>query len=117
FYLERGLLTESDGSTYGPWRRYHYPNHYYYDLLLGLDLLTGLGHGRDARLAPRLDELEGKRNPDGSWNLDAHHPDIDPSDAEQWTRPFYPFALEDPGRPSRWATLTALRVLRGAGRA
>ncbi|MCI4335133.1 MAG: hypothetical protein L3K04_05870, partial [Thermoplasmata archaeon] len=29
FYLERGLLTESDGSSCGPWRRYHYPHHYF----------------------------------------------------------------------------------------
>ncbi|MDX1535004.1 MAG: hypothetical protein R3291_05235, partial [Thermoplasmata archaeon] len=37
FYLERELHKE--GRRYAPWFRMHYPVHYYYDLLVGLDIL------------------------------------------------------------------------------
>jgi hypothetical protein len=117
FYLSRGLLTESDGSTGAPWHRLHYPVHYYYDLLVGLDVLTALGFGRDARLGPALDELEAKRQANGTWTLEAVHPDLEPSDPYHPRRAHYPVALEPVGLPSRWITLTALKVLRRAGRA
>ena len=115
FYLERGLLHEG-GTRYAPWERLHYPVHYYYDLLVGLDMLTRLGYGGDRRMRAPLDRLERMRNPDGSWDLDALHPDSE--DPNYWIQaPYYPFALEAPGRPSRWITATALGVLVRAGRA
>lgn len=113
FYLDRELLREGEG-TYEPWRRFHYPTHYYYDLLVGLDMLTRLGYGRDPRLRSALDLLEGRRNSNGTWSLDALHPDFDGD--YRISSPFYPFALERPGRPSGWITATALAVLRRAGR-
>jgi hypothetical protein len=116
FYLERGLLTERDGTTAAPWHRLHYPVHYYYDLLVGLDVLTALGYGGDERLNGPLDTLEGKRNRDGTWNLEASHPDLEPDDTYRPRTPHYPVALEPVGFPSRWITLTALKVLRRAGR-
>jgi hypothetical protein len=116
FYLERGLLREADGSTYGPWRRIHYPHHYYYDFLLGLDFLTALGYGSDRRLRPALDLLERKRGKDGAWRLDAVQPDLEASDPYHHPPPIYPVMLEYLGEPSQWATLVALRVLRRAGR-
>ncbi|HXW66542.1 MAG TPA: prenyltransferase/squalene oxidase repeat-containing protein [Thermoplasmata archaeon] len=117
FYLSRRLLDDG-GPAYAPWRRTHYPVHYYYDFLVGLELLSRLGYGRDPRLGPALDLLESKRNPDGTWNLDALHPDFGTEEESQYGigTPFYPFALERPGGPSRWITLTALAVLRRAGR-
>ncbi len=113
FYLDRGLLRE--GRPYAPWTRLHYPVHYYYDLLVGLDVLSALGFADDPRMRPALDRLEAMRNRDGSWNLDAHHPDSEDPDY-QFRGPFYPFGLEVPGRPSRWITTTALLVLERAGR-
>jgi hypothetical protein len=114
FYLDRGLLREGR-TKYAPWYRLHYPVHYYYDLLVGLDFLTALGYGDDPRIRPALRRLEGMRNRDGTWNLDALHPDIeDPGYRDQV--PFYPVGLEVPGRPSRWLTTTALTVLKRAGR-
>jgi hypothetical protein len=114
FYLARGLVEE--GNEYAPWRRFHYPVHYYYDLLVGLDVLTALGFGRDPRLRPALEFLESRRRPDGAWIIDAAHPDIPAEDPYQPRTPYYPFVLETPGRPSRWITLNALAVLRRAGR-
>jgi hypothetical protein len=117
FYLERHLLDEGPG-TYDPWRRTHYPVHYYYDYLVGLDVLARLGFGRDARLGPALELLESRRNADGTWNLDALHPDLPGPEVTdyQLRTPYYPFAIEPAGRPSRWITVTALGVLRRTGR-
>lgn len=115
FYLARGLLREGK-RPYEPWRRLHYPVHYFYDYLVGLEVLTRLGFGADRRLAPALDRLEGRRARDGTWPLDAHHPDIGADADYDLQSPFYPFGLEAPGVPSRWITVTALGVLRRAGR-
>ncbi len=114
FYLKRGLLREG-AAPYAPWRRTHFPVHYYYDFLVGLDFMTRLGYGDDRRLKPALDLLEGKRNRDGTWDLDALHPDTDDPDYPV-RRSFYAFGLEAPGKPSRWITASALAVLRRAGR-
>ena len=116
FYLERGLLKEADGSTYPPWHRLHYPNHYYYDILVGLDTLTALGYGDDPRIRPALEELISKRLQDGTWCIDSVHPDLLPEDTYHPRTPLYPFLLEHPGLPSRWITFVALRVMRRAGK-
>jgi hypothetical protein len=116
FYLSRGLLRESDGTSYEPWHRFHYPWHYYYDLLVGLDTLTALGYGNDPRLVSAFEELRRKQNRDGTWNLDALHPDLMADDPYQPKGPLFPFLLEPAGRPSRWVTYLALRALDRAGR-
>ncbi len=114
FYLERELHRQ--GARYDPWYRYHYPVHYYYDLLVGLDLVTSLGTTTDPRLGFALDHLRSRRRADGRWNLDAVHPDVDGAMA-RWFRDHpqqrpVPFALEAPDAPSRMITLRALGVLR-----
>lgn len=114
FYLKRRLFREGQ-PPYRPWFRLHYPVHYYYDLLVGLDVLTSLGYGDDRRMRPALDRLESMRNRDGSWNMDALHPDSE-DPGYQFRGAFYPLGLEVPGRPSRWITTTALTVLKRAGR-
>ncbi len=113
FFLERELHRQ--GARYAPWFRFHYPIHYYYDLLVGLDLLTSLGHSDDRRLGFAMDQLRRKRRPDGRWNLDAVHPDVVGPIARfhrdhPAARPT-PLALEEAGRPSKMITLRALRVL------
>lgn len=115
FFLDRGLFREGK-ELYAPWMRLHFPAHYYYDILVGLDFMTALGYGDDRRMRPALDRLERMRNADGTWNLDALHPDSeDPNYPIR--RSFYSFGVEIPGRPSRWITASALAVLRLAGRA
>lgn len=110
FYLERRLSREGP-TRYEPWYRIHYPNHYYYDLLIGLDMLTRLGYGADPRLSPAIRWLTGRRDAGGRWPLDASHPDLPPTERYSPRPPYYPFVLEPPGRPSRWATVSALAVL------
>ena len=113
FFLERRLHRQ--GARYAPWFRFHYPVHYYYDLLVGLDMLTALGYSADPRLADALSVLRKKRRPDGRWNLDAVHPDVE-GPLARWLRQHpsqapIPWGLETPGRPSKMITLVAARVL------
>ncbi|MDA4129875.1 MAG: hypothetical protein OK457_03815 [Thaumarchaeota archaeon] len=111
FYLERRLHQE--GEKYEPWFRFHYPNHYYYDLLVGLDVLTSLGFADDKRLGEALDVLKKKKRSDGTWALDKVHPDLDHGADYILRNPKpIPFLLEKEGEPSKWITLKALQVLK-----
>jgi hypothetical protein len=111
FYLERKLFEE--GRPYAPWLRLHYPNHYFYDVLVGLDVLTQLGFGGDRRLRPALKILTEKRRADGTWLLDRSHPDLGSgTKIEPDVSKMKPLVIEAPGKPSKWITLKALRVLK-----
>ena len=114
FYLERRLFEE--GRRYAPWFRFHYPNHYYYDILVGLDILTQLGFGRDRRLGPALEILRKKRQRDGTWMMEKLHPDLGRgSGYGSGSSNVRPLVVEPPGRPSKWITLKALTVLKRTG--
>ena len=112
FYLSRQLVQE--GTPYAPWLRLHYPNHYFYDFLVGLDVLSQLGFAGDRRLRTAIDLLKRERLPDGRWPIDRPHPDV-------MTKRDLPsgtvrrLQLEAPGRPSKWITLKAMRVLNAVG--
>lgn len=111
FYLDRKLFEE--GSRYAPWFRFHYPQHYFYDILVGLDLVTQLGYSGDRRLRPAVDILRQKRGRDGRWIVDRAHPDVARgmkvySDMSK----VKPLVIEPPGSPSKWVTLKALTVLK-----
>ena len=113
FYLEREL--HKQGSYYQPWYRFHYPIHYYYDLLVGLDFMTALGYSEDSRLQHAISFLKKKRRRDGRWDLDAVHPDVAGGMAAWYEknpkrRPT-PFTLEKTREPSKMITLKALQVL------
>ena len=111
FYLSREL--QKEGKRYEPWFRFHFPEHYYYDLLVGLDFLTALGFDSDKRLAGAVSELKRKNGPDGRWKLDAVHPDVDGAVANWYkAKPPTPFGLEKVGEPSKMITFKALRVLK-----
>jgi hypothetical protein len=111
FYLERKLFKQGR-RRYLPWLRFHYPVHYYYDILVGLDVITSLGYGDDKRLRPALEILKQKRRTDGTWALDSIHPDLGAGAGYGLRHKPRRFALEQEGRPSKWITLTALRVLK-----
>ncbi|MCL5672924.1 MAG: hypothetical protein JRM76_07885 [Nitrososphaerota archaeon] len=117
FFLQRELHIQGD--RYEPWHRFHYPVHYYYDLLVGLEFMTALGYTDDRRMGYAISLLKKKRRPDGRWLLDAVHPDPD-SPQGVWNRSHpkqaaVPFALEEPGKPSKMVTLRALTVLKRLG--
>ena len=107
FFLEREL--HHQGGRYAPWYRFHYPIHYYYDILVGLEIVTSLGYSGDPRLRYALALLREKQRKDGRWNLDALRPEV------QGTNKSIPAALETPGAPSKMITLRALLVLDRVG--
>ncbi len=116
FYLERKLFEE--GPRYEPWFRFHYPSHYFYDVLVGLDVITQLGFAGDRRLKPALDILREKRQADGTWLADADHPDIGPGvEIHPDVGEIKPLVIEPAGKPSKWITLKALTVLKRVGEA
>ncbi len=117
FYLRKSM--DQQGARYEPWYRFHYPVHYYYDLLVGLDFMTALGYGDDERLTGAIAVLKSKMRADGRWNLDAVHPDLEGGTAEWYSKHVKqaptPFGLEKPGRPSKMITYRALLILRRLG--
>ena len=80
-----------------------YPSRWYYDILRALDYFQAAGIRYDPRIGPALDILKSKQRKDQTWPLQAKHP------GETH------FDMEKPGKPSRWNTLRALRVLKHFG--
>jgi hypothetical protein len=118
FYLERRLLRQ--GRRYDPWYRLHFPYHYYYDVLVGLEFVTALGRGDDPRAANAIRILKKMRRRDGRWLMDAVHPDyLNAGKLPRWwpkySHRLKPFSLEKAGAPSKMITLRALRVLQALG--
>lgn len=78
----------------------HYPGRWHYDILRALDYFRSAGAGYDKRMADALGVLIKKRSKEGLWLLAAAYPGATHFDMEQ------------AGKPSRWNTLRALRVLK-----
>jgi hypothetical protein len=103
YLLERKLFRrKSTGDVVDPaWLQFSFPTRWHYDVLRGLDYFRAVGDPPDSRVDEAIEVLRSKRQSDGTWLLENTH------------RGAVPFALEDgDGRPSRWNTLRALRVLR-----
>lgn len=103
YLLERKLFRrKSTGEVVDPaWLQFSFPTRWHYDVLRGLEYFRAAGDPPDARVGEAIDLLRSKQQADGAWLLENTHPGA------------VHFALEDgDGRPSRWNTLRALRVLR-----
>ena len=102
YLLERRLFRyKSTGEIVDPeWLLFSFPVWWHYDVLRALDHFRDAGDAPDPRIDEAIALLRSKRQPDGTWPLENTHPGK------------VHFALEDgDGRPSRWNTLRALRVL------
>lgn len=101
YLLERRLFRSlSTGKVIDPaWTRFSFPTRWHYDVLWGLDYLRRAGVRPDSRMAEAIDLVQQKRDEHGRWVLENLHPGKDH------------FEMEAGGRPSRWITLRALRVL------
>lgn len=102
YLLERKLFRrKSTGEVADPdWLRFSFPTQWHYDVLRALEYFRTAGDPPDKRMDEALELLRSKQQPDGTWLLENTHP------GEVY------FALDDgDGRPSRWNTLRALRVL------
>ena len=102
YLLERKLFRrKSTGEVVNPaWLQFSFPTRWHYDVLRALDYFRAVGNAPDARMDEAIDVIRSRRQSDGTWLLENTHPGK------------VHFALEDgDGRPSRWNTLRALRVL------
>jgi hypothetical protein len=103
YLLERRLLRrKSTGEVVDPaWLQLSFPTRWHYDILRGLEHFRATGERPDPRLDEATAVVRSKQQPDGTWLLENTH------------RGAVQFPMEDgDGRPSRWNTLRALRVLR-----
>jgi len=100
-----GAVIERDRKGGASWARFAFPTWWHYDVLRGLDHLRSAGVTPDERVAEAIDLVTSKRDANGRWALETRHPGVMPVELD-----------ESEGRPSRWNTLRALRVLRWCGR-
>ena len=103
YLLERKLFRRksTDDVIDAAWLQFSFPTRWHYDVLRGLEYFRDAGDPPDSRVDEAMDLLRSKQQSDGTWLLENTHPGA------------IHFAFEDgDGRPSRWNTLRALRVLR-----
>ena len=107
YLLERRLLHRLSDGEIGQkrWLDIGFPYSWQYDIVRILDHLRQARPEPDERMAEALDIVVSKRDANGRWSLDHAYHDASPVDFG-----------EAEGKPSRWITLRALRVLRWAGR-
>jgi hypothetical protein len=103
YLLERKLLRrKSTGAVIDlAWLQFSFPTRWHYDVLRGLEYFRAAGDPPDRRVDEAIQLVRSKQQSDGTWLLENTHPGA------------VHFAIDDgDGRPSRWNTLRALRVLR-----
>jgi hypothetical protein len=102
YMLERRLFRrKSTGEVIDPsWLWFSFPTWWHYDVLRGLDYLRDAGLEPDERIAEAIEVDEGNRDPDGRWPLQRVHEGEVHFEMD-----------EGEGKPSRWNTLRAMRML------
>ena len=99
--LHRLYLSDHTGAMISKgFLKLSYPGRWKYDILRALDYFQYEGSKWDERMKNAINVLENKRNKYGTWNLQAAHPGK------------VHFIMEKAGKPSRWNTLRAMRVLK-----
>ncbi len=95
-----GEVIERDRKGGAAWTRFAFPTWWHYDVLRGLEYLRRAGVAPDLHVAEAIDLVASRRDRDGRWPLETRYPGKMPIEMD-----------EGEGRPSRWITLRALRVL------
>ena len=101
-----GEAIASDRKSGAVWTRFAFPTWWHYDVLRGLEYLRRASVTPDDRVAEAIDLVASKRDGAGRWPLETRYPGQMPVEIDAGE-----------GRPSRWNTLRALRVLRWYERA
>jgi len=81
------------------WFNFGFPMFYTSDILQNVTALVRLGYGSDPRLLPALDLIRGKADAEGRWSFD-----------RDYGSQIY-MSFGTPGKPNKWVTYRALRVL------
>lgn len=98
--LHQLYISDRTGEAINPnFLRLAYPSRWKYDILRALDYFRYAQAPWDERMQPAIEVLLKKRRKDGAWPLQAKYPGQ------------VHFDMEQAGKPSRWNTLRALRVL------
>ncbi|MGV8859192.1 hypothetical protein [Rhodoglobus sp.] len=107
YLLDRHLMRRlSTGDVVNDkWLQFSFPPRWHYDVLRALDYFRASGTAYDPRMDEALALVESKRGEDGRWLLENTHPGSVHLEME-----------DGDGKPSRWNTLRALRVLERFGR-
>jgi hypothetical protein len=95
-----GEVIERDRKSDAVWTRFAFPTWWHYDVLRGLDYLRSAGVTPDERVAEAVELVASKRDGDGRWPLETQYPGVMSVEID-----------EGEGRPSKWNTLRAVRVL------
>jgi hypothetical protein len=95
-----GEVIERDRKGGAAWTRFAFPTWWHYDVLRGLEYLRRADVAPDERAREAIDLVMSKSDDDGRWPLETQYPGKMPVQTD-----------EGEGRPSRWNTLRALRVL------
>jgi hypothetical protein len=85
------------------WFKFGYPLAYATDILLNLEVLVEAGFGEDPRLTGALRLVRSKQDANGRWLMEHTY------NGKMWAD------IERQGKPSKWVTLRALRVLSRGG--
>jgi hypothetical protein len=84
------------------WFQFGYPIGYVTDVLQNVEALALLGYAHDPRLEPALRLILSKQDAAGRWRMEYTY------NGKTWAD------IEEKGKPSKWVTLRALRVLKAA---
>ena len=93
--------SDKTGKTIHPnFLKFPYPCRWKYDILKALDYFQYSNAPYDERMQPALNFIIQKQSKDGTWKVNAKYPGE------------IHFEMEKAGKPSRWNTLRALRILK-----
>lgn len=84
----------------GHWFQFAFPRTYNADILEVLDALTLAGYGRERALGKAIEFMLSKQDKEGRWKMETSYNG----------KMLVP--IEEKGKPSKWLTLRALRVLK-----
>jgi hypothetical protein len=97
--MQPGMYRYHVGDTWGTWESLKYP-YFGFSALSALDALGRLGWtSEDPGVRKALDYILSRQGMDGRWPLD-----------ETWPEPALDFG--DSGKPNKWITLDAMRVIK-----
>jgi len=98
--LSTGEVIERDRKSGATWTRFAFPTWWHYDVLRALDYFRSARVAPDERMHEAIEIVASKRGVDGRWPLEVQYPGVMPIEMGGGE-----------GRPNRWITLRALRVL------
>jgi hypothetical protein len=99
FLLRHNLGISDQKPIKSQWTSFSFPPYWFYDALTVLDYFWGFRMNKSTKLQTAINLLRQKQTEDGTWLLGSRH-----------SGKTY-FEMEKPGKPSRWNTFRALRVL------